>query len=73
MITVLPNTGILMNDALDKLRGDALRDAQSGLPESVVYYLRSLESAYMDMKLDQKRSALREVAWKIDRLERGDG
>lgn len=64
-VTIMPNTGILMDDNLDKLRRDALVEAQSGLPEAVVCYLRALESAYLGMKMEQKKSALRDIGWKF--------
>lgn len=64
-VTVLPNTGILGNDHLDRLRGDALVATVNGLPEELVYYLRAIEGAYLDMKADQKRRAISEIGWKF--------
>jgi hypothetical protein len=62
---VLPNTGILGNDSLDRLRGDALTACDDGLPEPLVYYLRAIEAAYLDMKAEQKRRSIREIGWKF--------
>lgn len=63
-VTILPNTGIMGDDRLDKLRGDALVEHHAAtLPEPVVYYLRALEARYMDLRNEEKRRALREVGW----------
>lgn len=61
--TIMPNTGILGDDSLDRLRGEAIVASQGGLPEQVVYYLRAIERRYMDMKNEQKLRALTEIGW----------
>lgn len=72
---VLPNTGILGNDGLDRLRGDALTVCDAGLPEPLVYYLRALEESYLDMKAEQKKRSVREIGWKFTppKSESGEG
>lgn len=65
-ITVLSNTGILGNDPLDQLRGQALVASGDGLPEALVYYLRALEGAYIDLRHVQKRKSLRDIGWKFN-------
>jgi len=65
MMQVMPNSGILSDDRLDKLRGEALTASDAGLPEAVVYYLRAIESAYLGLKQQQKMAALNEITWKL--------
>ena len=66
-ITVVPNSGILRNDMLDRLRGDAiLASSVKGLPEPVVYYIRALESAYMEHEHQRRKAALAEIKWTFD-------
>jgi hypothetical protein len=61
---VLPNTGIMHNDALDKLRGDAIIECRNGLPKPLVCYLNALESRYLDLIAQQHRRSALEVGWR---------
>lgn len=61
---IMPNRGILFNDSLDKLRGDAIVACQDGLPEALVYYLRALETSYLGMLHEQHKRSASDIGWK---------
>lgn len=63
-VQVLQNGGILFNDSLDRLRGDAIVACQSGIPEDLVYYLRALERAYLDKLHQDHLRYAQEIGWK---------
>lgn len=63
-VTVMPNSGILQDDRLDKLREDALIACPGGLPEELVYYLRALEKAFMDQKARERQEWRDKIDWK---------
>jgi hypothetical protein len=63
-VSIVPNSGILFDDRLDRLRSDALMACQDGLPESLVYYLSALEVAFLERKLEEHRRSLRDIGWK---------
>jgi hypothetical protein len=63
-VTVVPNSGILQDDYLDRLRGDALTASDAGLPEPLVYYLRALEKSFMTLKARERERWRNEIDWK---------
>lgn len=71
MMRVVSNSGIFSDELLDALRGEAIADAQGGLPEAVVYYLRALEGQHLDLIASRKAQSLRDVGWKF--LPEADG
>ncbi len=58
------NSGIMLDDTLDRLRGDAIAACQGGLPEPLVYYLRSLEVRYLDLIHQQRLRSMQDITWK---------
>lgn len=65
-VTLVPNSGILSNDHLDRLRGDAIgAHHETPLPDAVVHYLRALESDYLDRQHAEKKKWAREIGWKL--------
>lgn len=65
-VTIVPNSGIMSDDRLDSLRGDAIAaHHDTPLPDAVVHYLRALESDYLDRLHQQKKRSAREIGWKL--------
>ena len=63
---VAPNSGIMGDDTLDRLRASALlAQHDAPLPEDVVHYLRALEQRYVDGLAEQRKKSLREIGWKL--------
>lgn len=68
-VTIVPNSGIFNNEALDRSRVEALTALHKvgmKLPEAVVYYLRDIEREYLAMRHREKQSSLREVGWPME-------
>lgn len=65
-LTIIPNSGIMSDDRLDKLRGDAISACVNGIPEPLVHYLHALERQYLDMRHNQKLESAREIGWKAN-------
>ena len=64
MMHVVPNSGVMGEDALDRLRSEAvLEHHATPLPEAVVYYLRALEQRFADDRAERQRRAMREIGW----------
>lgn len=70
-MTPLPNTGILSDDHLDKLRGAAVLASHArGLPDAVIEYLCALEDRYLGLQAEGKLRGLKDVKWgvKVDKV-----
>lgn len=71
MMRVLPNSGPLGDDDLDGERAKALTDLHSSaveLPESLVYYIRALESRLIDYRTAQNKASVAAL-WSFDNLK----
>jgi hypothetical protein len=67
-VTLVPNSGIMSDDHLDKLRGEAIyAHHDTPMPDECVHYLRALEERYLDGLHQQKKRHAREIGWKLSK------
>ena len=64
MMQAVPNSGIMGDDRMDKLRGDAIvATREHPIPAEVGVYILELEVLYLGMRHQQKLQLLSEVGW----------
>lgn len=64
MFQTIPNSGIMLNDRLDELRGRAiLANREHPIPPEIVEYIRALESAHLSRVYETRRRWAEEIGW----------